>query len=79
MIMQKTILVKPGERKKLKDIFRTTYPTVRAALKGDTASALSKSIRAAALERGGVEAGENKLAELAKGGGKGADKKHTAI
>lgn len=64
--MQKTILVKPGERKMLKELFKTTYPTVRAALKGDTASGLSKSIRAAALERGGVEVGESKLSELAK-------------
>lgn len=62
--MQKTILVEPGERKRLKELFKTTYPTVRAALKGESGSGLAKSIRAAALERGGVEAGNNKLGEL---------------
>lgn len=53
--MCKHILVKDGERKLLKDLFNTTYPTVRAALKGNSNSQLAKSIRMAAIARGGVE------------------------
>lgn len=53
--MDKRILVKDGERKFLKELFKTTYPTVRSALRGQTSSELAKSIRMAAIARGGVE------------------------
>ncbi len=48
------VLVEYGERQKLADMFRTTLPTVRAALRGQTNTALAKKIRAAAIRRGGV-------------------------
>lgn len=48
------VLVEYGERKYLADLFKTTLPTVRAALRGQTNTALAKKIRAAAIKRGGV-------------------------
>lgn len=49
------ILVCWGDRQKLMEIFRVSYPTVRAALRGQTNSDLARRIRTAALKRGGVE------------------------
>lgn len=55
MSKQSEILVGYGERQKLMAIFRTSYPTVRAALRGKTNTDLARKIRTAALKRGGVE------------------------
>ena len=54
-IMNKAILVKDGERKFLKELFNTTYPTVRSALRGYSKTELARNIRMAAIARGGVE------------------------
>jgi hypothetical protein len=52
----KKILVENGERKKLKELFGCSYPTVRVALKdGNIKTSLGIRIRKAALERGGIE------------------------
>lgn len=48
---QNNILVADGVRTKLKDIFKTSYPTVRAALRGNSNSELSRKIRFTALTR----------------------------
>jgi len=49
------IIVPHGTRDKLVRLFQTSYPTVRAALKGESKSLLSLRIRKGALENGGVE------------------------
>jgi hypothetical protein len=49
------ILVRPGDRRKLMDTFKTNYPTVRSALRYRTNTLLAQRIRAAALEMGGAE------------------------
>ena len=49
------ILVDKGEKLALKELFRTSYPTVRKALSGKSESKLAYQIRKAALERGGLE------------------------
>ena len=44
-----------GGRTKLRDLFKTSYPTVRGALNGETNSELARKIRHTAIERfGGV-------------------------
>ncbi len=48
------VLVEYGERQYLADLFKTTLPTVRAALRGQTNTELAKKIRIAAIKRGGV-------------------------
>lgn len=48
------VLVEYGERQYLANLFKTSLPTVRAALRGQTNSNLAKRIRAAAIQRGGV-------------------------
>lgn len=48
------VLVEYGERQYLADLFETSLPTVRAALRGQTNTALAKKIRTAAIKRGGV-------------------------
>lgn len=53
------ILVEPGEKMYLKELFGVSYPTIRKALNGLSDSILSIQIRKAALERGGVEKGNN--------------------
>ncbi|MGJ7025075.1 hypothetical protein GGQ94_000771 [Petrimonas sulfuriphila] len=53
---QNKILVPDGVRTKLRDLFKTSYPTVRGALNGETNSELARKIRHTAIERfGGVE------------------------
>lgn len=50
------ILVPDGVRTQLRDLFNTSYPTVRGALNGETNSKLAQKIRHTAVERfGGVE------------------------
>jgi len=50
------ILVPDGVRTQLRDLFKTSYPTVRSALNGETNSELAQKIRHTAIERfGGVE------------------------
>ncbi len=51
----KKILVQENEKTYLKGLFGVSYPTIRKALNGKSASSLSLKIRKAALERGGVE------------------------
>ncbi len=48
------VLVEYDERQYLANLFKTSLPTVRAALRGQTNSNLAKRIRAAAIQRGGV-------------------------
>jgi len=48
------VLVEYGERQYLAYLFKTSLPTVRAALRGQTNTALAKKIRTAAIKRGGV-------------------------
>lgn len=48
------VLVEYGERQYLANMFKTSLPTVRAALRGQTNTALARRIRAAAIKRGGV-------------------------
>lgn len=48
------VLVEYGERQYLANMFKTSLPTVRAALRGQTNTALAKKIRATAIKRGGV-------------------------
>ncbi len=48
------VLVEYGERQYLANMFKTSLPTVRAALRGQTNTTLAKKIRAAAIKRGGV-------------------------
>ena len=50
----KEILVRNGEKLELKTIFKTTYPTVRSALRFKTNTALAHTIREAAIKRGGM-------------------------
>jgi hypothetical protein len=49
------ILTGFGEKGRLAKIFKTSYVTVRAALRGKTHSELAEKIRKAAIERGGIE------------------------
>lgn len=49
------IIVPHGVKDKLVKQFKTSYPTVRAALKGKSKSLLCLRIRKAALDNGGVE------------------------
>ncbi len=53
------IITEHGERQKLAELFHTTQPTVRAALRGQTNTPLAQKIRAAALKRGGAIANNN--------------------
>lgn len=57
MLKQKNskILVEYGEKKYLKNLFATSYPTIIKALDGSTNSDLQRKIRKAAMERGGKE------------------------
>ena len=48
------VLVEYGERQRIAAMFKTSLPTVRAALRGETNTPLAKKIRAAAIKRGGV-------------------------
>jgi len=50
----KEILVDNGERKVLKELFKTSYPTIKSALQYRSKTALAHKIRIAAIERGGV-------------------------
>lgn len=50
----KKIVVDYGVRKELMKMFETTYPTLRNALNFKSDNSLSKKIRKAALNRGGV-------------------------
>lgn len=51
---KKEILVDNGQKLKLKQLFETSYPTVRTALKYKTNTALAYRIRKAAIEMGGI-------------------------
>ncbi len=53
--MEKVILVNIGEKKKLKELFGVSYPTVRKALRGEASTPLLIQIREAAIKRGGAE------------------------
>lgn len=57
MEKDKKILVALGEKKVLKEIFNTSFYTVRNALNGDMSknTVLGLKIRLAALDRGGLE------------------------
>lgn len=48
------VLVEYGERQHIAAMFKTSLPTVRAALRGETNTPLAKKIRAVAIKRGGV-------------------------
>lgn len=48
------VIVEYGERQRIAAMFKTSLPTVRAALYGETNTPLAKKIRAAAIKRGGV-------------------------
>jgi hypothetical protein len=52
------IIIKHKGKKKIKDALKTSYPTIRLALLGESESKLSSLIRAKALELGGVETGK---------------------
>ncbi len=52
--VDKEILVNNGERKVLKELFNTSYPTIQTALQYKSKTALAHKIRTAAIERGGV-------------------------
>jgi len=54
MSKEKKILVDNGQKKILKEEFKTTYYTVRLALNGDSETALSSRIREKAIQLGGV-------------------------
>jgi len=49
------ILVAHGERKYLKELFKTSYVTVTKALGGSENTDMQRRIRKAAVERGGTE------------------------
>lgn len=49
------IIVEHGIQKKLEGIFNVSHVTVRRALRGERNNDLSKRIRKAAIENGGVE------------------------
>lgn len=57
------ILVGLGEKKRLANLFDTTYNTVRKALSGKSGSLLSIKIRNAAIERGGMEIKSSQVKE----------------
>lgn len=48
------VIVEYGERQRIAAMFKTSLPTVRAALRGETNTPLAKKIRTAAIKRGGV-------------------------
>lgn len=48
--MTREILLKTGNRAKLMNLFDTTYPTVRAALRYETDTDLAKRIRHYAIK-----------------------------
>ena len=50
----KEILVENGEKLALKTIFKTSYPTIRSALRFRTNTALAHKIRETAIKRGGM-------------------------
>lgn len=49
------ILVENGDKRKLKELCKCTFPTVRAALNGKETTSLHMRIREKALEMGGIE------------------------
>jgi len=53
--MANRILVNNGDKKKLKEQFGCSYPTVSAALNGKETTSIHNRIREAALKLGGVE------------------------
>lgn len=52
--IEKEILVDNGVRKYIIELYHTTYPTVRTALKYQSKTALAHKIRKTAIECGGV-------------------------
>ena len=53
--MANKIITDYGLRKRMRDLFKTTYPTIREALNGSESTPLRKKIRGYALRNGGVE------------------------
>lgn len=53
------ILMPPGEKKKLAEDFNTSKVTVWKALNGKSNTTVTRMLRKAALERGGVESNTN--------------------
>ncbi|MDR3704978.1 MAG: hypothetical protein P4L28_03620 [Paludibacteraceae bacterium] len=53
--MATRILVNNGDKKKLKELFGCSYPTVSAALNGKETTSIHNRIREAALKLGGIE------------------------
>ena len=51
----KKIIVDINVKGELKDLFNTTYYTVKKALEGDAVKPVHLKIRKAAIEKGGVE------------------------
>jgi|LSQX01.3.fsa_nt_gb hypothetical protein len=51
----KTIKIEHGQGKHIKNVFNTSYVTVRRALRYESKSDLSDKIRAYALKNGGIE------------------------
>ncbi len=51
----KRILIPFGEAQRLGSLFHVSQPTIRRALRGKVDTDLSRKIRKAAIERGGVE------------------------
>ncbi len=53
--MKKVILLKSGQKKEIKKELDCTYPTIAAALKGESNTLLAQRIREVAIKMGGVE------------------------
>jgi hypothetical protein len=51
----KTILLESGDKRKIMDALRVTYPTIRKALRGESNTPLAQKIRGYAKKLGGVE------------------------
>ena len=58
---KKEILMNNGDRKKLRELFNVSYPTVSSALKYKSKTLLAYKIRETALEMGGRKVTESEL------------------
>ena len=58
--MRKQIILGAAQKREVAAMFKVSYPTVWAALSYKTDSGIAKTLRAAALERGGEIVGEEK-------------------
>ena len=51
--MAKEILVEHGDKKRIKETFNVTYPTIKEALRYNSMTPLAEKIRRSALSYGG--------------------------